>query len=324
MNSKLDGKVVLVSGGTGFVGSHLVEKLYATGARVVTTIQTHNPQSYFFTQKLYTKVTSVETDINDFDSVFDVVTRFNVEYIFHLAAQPLVDVAFDNPRKTLNTNIVGTINFLESARLFPHVKGVLVASSDKAYGKLDKEKYLETDALKGDHPYEVSKSAADLICYSYFKTYGVPVITTRFGNIYGEGDLNYSRILPGALRSLITDTELVIRSDGKYVRDYLYVKDVVDGYVLLADHVEKYKGEAFNFGSDDSLTVLQVLEQIEKSLNKKLKYTIANTARNEIPYQSLDYSKIQNAVGWKPARSLASVLPSVYEWYKQSIEHEKN
>jgi CDP-glucose 4,6-dehydratase len=325
MASILQGKSVLVTGATGFVGSHLVQKLHELGAQVVGTTQTHNPLSYFHTQEIHKKVKTVMVDLNDFDAVFDVVTRCNIEYIYHLGAQPLVDVAFDNPRKTLSTNIMGTVNLLEAVRLYPRVKGIMVASSDKAYGKLEAgKKYVETDPLKGDHPYEVSKSAADLICTSYHKTYKLPVVTTRFGNIYGEGDLNYSRLLPGALRALVEGTEFVVRSDGKYVRDYLYVKDVVDGYVLIADQLDTLHGESFNFGSDDSLSVSEVLALIEKELGKKLQYSIANTARNEIPYQSLDYSKIKKMLGWSPTRSLSSTLPGIYEWYKRSIENEKN
>src|SRR3989338_10312447 len=193
---------ILVTGGTGFVGSHLVEELVMQEANVVTTFISTNPLSYFFSQKLNKKVRMAHVDVRDFESVFDLVTKNDIEYIFHLAAQALVETAYYNPKKTMESNIMGTVNILESARLFPKVKAVVVASSDKAYGKLDyqtlrvkesktktlrvkKAKYFETDPLKGDHPYEVSKSAADLIAYSYYKTYGLPVVITRFGNIYG-------------------------------------------------------------------------------------------------------------------------------------------
>ncbi|HLD26549.1 MAG TPA: GDP-mannose 4,6-dehydratase, partial [Patescibacteria group bacterium] len=204
----MKGKNVLVTGGTGFVGSHLVEELIKQKVNIITTFQTLNPLSYFFTQKLDRKTTMVNCDVCDYEKVFDIVTKFNIDYIFHLAAQPLVDVAYHNPKRTLYSNILGTINVLESARLFPKVKAVIVASSDKAYGKHGKKQYTEEDALKGDHPYEVSKSSADLIAYSYYKTYSVPVVTTRFGNIYGEGDLNFSRIIPCSMKSLI-DNEIL-------------------------------------------------------------------------------------------------------------------
>ena len=319
-SSKFKNRNILVTGGTGFVGSHLVEELVKQKANVVTTFQTLNPRSYFLTQKLDKKVTMVNTDICDFEKVFDIVTKFNIDFIFHLAAQALVDVAYYNPKKTIDSNVMGTTNILEAARLFPKVKGIIVASSDKAYGKLDKkDKYQETDSLRGDHPYEVSKSAADLIAYSYFKTYDLPIVITRFGNIYGEGDLNFSRIIPGIMGSLVRGYELGVRSDGKYVRDYLYVKDVVKGYLLLAKNIDKIKGEAFNFGSMETLSVLDLIKKIEKILHKKIKYKILNTAKNEIPYQSLDYSKIKKSLSWKPKYSIAKTMKNVFRWYKKIL-----
>lgn len=309
------GKNILVTGGTGFVGSHLVEALVEQGANVVTTFQELDPHSYFFTQGLDKKVVMQNVDICDFDKVFDVVTKSSIEYIFHLGAQALVDVAYANPRRTFESNVLGTVNIMESARLFPKVKGIIVASSDKAYGKLDKGKYKETDPLRGDHPYEASKSATDLVAYSYFKTYAVPAVITRFGNIYGEGDLNMSRIIPGAIEAVIKNQTLVIRSNGKFIRDYLYVKDVVDGYLLIGRNIDKIKGESFNFGSEETLSVLQVLTAIDKILSTKIKYKIQNTAKNEIPYQSLDYSKIKKRLGWKPQNTFTTTLHQIKDWY---------
>jgi len=315
----LKGKKILVTGGTGFVGSHLVEELVKRGVTVITTYQTTNPKSYFIVQKLGEKVTIVKCDVCNFEIIFDIVTKFDIEYIFHLAAQPLVDVAYYNPKRTLYSNILGTINVLESARLFPKIKAVIIASSDKAYGKLSKKKYVETDPLRGDHPYEVSKSAADLISYSYFKTYMVPVVTTRFGNIYGEGDLNFSRIIPGIMKTVVNKEALNIRSNGKYVRDYLYVKDVVNGYILLAENIEKVKGEAFNFGSNAMLSVLEVLKLSEKVLKQKIDYKILDIAKNEIPYQSLNYSKIKKILKWQPKYLINLTLPQILEWYQKII-----
>ena len=333
----LKGRNILVTGGTGFVGSHLVEELVKQKANVVTTFISTSPLAYFFTQGLNKKVKMADVDICDFDRIFDIVTKFEIEYIFHLAAQALVETAFYNPRRTLETNILGTVNILESARLYPKIKAVIIASSDKAYGKLPqktsavfplrsstaevkkKNKYFETDPLKGDHPYEVSKSAADLIAYSYFKTYNLPVVITRFGNIYGEGDLNFSRIIPGIMKSVVSRQELVVRSNGKYVRDYLYVKDVVAGYLMLAQRIEEVKGEAFNFGSDETLSVLETIDLIGKTLKKKVNYTIMNTAKNEIPYQSLDYSKIKKILGWTAKTKIKTVARKIYSWYKEIL-----
>ncbi|OGK12430.1 hypothetical protein A3C98_00455 [Candidatus Roizmanbacteria bacterium RIFCSPHIGHO2_02_FULL_37_15] len=317
---------ILVTGGTGFVGSHLVEELVMQEANVVTTFISTNPLSYFFSQKLNKKVRMAHVDVRDFESVFDLVTKNDIEYIFHLAAQALVETAYYNPKKTMESNIMGTVNILESARLFPKVKAVVVASSDKAYGKLDyqtlrvkKAKYFETDPLKGDHPYEVSKSAADLIAYSYFKTYNLPVVITRFGNIYGEGDLNFSRIIPDIMRAIIKKEKLEIRSDGTYVRDYLYVKDVVDGYLRLANKIEKVRGEAFNFGSRESLSVIELIKSIERILKKKINYKILNTAKNEIPYQSLNYLKIKRKLDWQPKYNLVKSIEKIYKWYKKIL-----
>lgn len=317
--NNLKGKNILVTGGTGFVGSHLIEELVKQKANIVTTFQSINPRSYFFTQHLNNKVVLVQLDVCNYDGIFDLVTKYDIEYIFHLAAQPLVGVAYHNPKRTLYSNILGTINVLECARSFSKVKGVIAASSDKSYGKLDKKKYLETDPLLGDHPYEVSKSSAYFICYSYFKTYHVPVVVTRFGNVYGEGDLNFSRIIPGIMKSIVRSETLDVRSNGEYVRDYLYVKDVVDGYLLLANNINKIKGEAFNFGSEESLSVIELIRLTEKILNKKVRYKILNRAKNEIPYQSLDYSKIKKKLRWKPKFKLKKVLKNVKKWYENIL-----
>ena len=312
-------QTILVTGGTGFVGSHLVERLLKEKANVITTYKALDPKSYFFTQKLQKKITLAPIDIVDYERIFDLITKYEVDYIFHLAAQPLVDAAYYNPRRTMDSNIRGTVNILESARLYPRVKGVVFASSDKAYGKLNKEKYIETDALRGDHPYEVSKSAADLIAYSYYKTYGVPVVITRFGNIYGEGDLNYSRIIPGIMKALINDEVLPIRSDGKYVRDYLYVKDVAEGYLMIAKKIESIVGQAFNFGSKETISVLALIKIVEKALKRKLKYKILNNAQNEIPYQSLDYTKIKKKLSWKPKSTIITKSRHIYRWYSKVV-----
>lgn len=313
------GKNILVTGGTGFIGSHLVEELVKQKLNIITTFQTLNPFSYFFTQKLDKEVCLVNIDICDYEKLFDIITKFDIDYIFHLAAQSLVEVAFHNPKRTLYSNIIGTVNICESARLFPKIRGLIIASSDKAYGKLAKDKYIETDALKGDHPYEVSKSSADLIAYSYFKTYQLPIVISRFGNIYGEGDLNFSRIIPGIMKSIIRDETLEVRSDGKYIRDYLYVKDVVDGYLLLATNIEKIKGEAFNFGSEETFSVVEIIKLVEKVLDKKIGYKILNIAQNEIPYQSLDYRKIKNKLGWFPQKSISSTIKGIFNWYKKIL-----
>lgn len=307
---------ILVTGGTGFVGSHLVEALLEEDANVITTFLDLDPSSYFATKKLNEKTVMVQADVEDFEKLYDIVTKYDIEFIFHLAAQALVEPAYYNPKRTLKSNILGTINVLESAKQYPKIRAVIVASSDKAYGKLKKRKYLESDALNGDHPYEVSKSAADLIAQSYFKTYDLPVVITRFGNIYGEGDLNFSRIIPGTLKAIIESDTLQIRSNGKFVRDYIYVKDVINGYLILAKNIDKAKGEAFNFGSKESLSVLKVVKLIEKLTDSKVRYKILDIEKNEIPYQSLDYKKINKMFSWEPQSSVASTMNNIEKWYK--------
>lgn len=276
---KFSGKNVLVTGGTGFVGSHLVKELVSQNANVISTFEYTDPTSYFMMNNLDKKVTMACVDVSQFDKVLDLVTKFEIDYIFHLAAQAIVTTAYSNPQRTIETNIMGTTNILESARLYPKVKAIVVASSDKAYGKLEPGRFIysEIDSLRGDHPYDVSKSATDLISGMYYKTYKVPVVTTRFGNIYGEGDNNFSRIIPGIMKSLITNTILEIRSDGKAVRDYLYVKEVVKGYLMLADKIDEVKGEAFNFGSKDTLSVIELIKIIEEELRINVPYRILNT-----------------------------------------------
>ena len=319
MEMNFKNKKVLVTGGTGFVGSHLVEALIKEGAAVVTTFQSLNPMSYFFTQKLNKKVIMEQVDLVDYYKVMDLVTKFEIEYIFHLGAQALVGVAYCNPRRTYESNIMGTVNVLEAARLYPGVKAVVVASSDKAYGKAGNKKYTEEMSLRGDHPYEASKSSADLISQSYYKTYDLPVTIARFGNIYGEGDLHFSRIFPGMIQAIIDNKVLDIRSDGKFVRDYLYVKDVVNGYLLLAKNINKAKGQAYNFGSSNTLSVIELIQKIEKSLKKNIKYEVLNISQNEIPYQSLNFDKVKKQFGWSPNKTINKTISNMYGWYEDIL-----
>lgn len=315
MVMKLKNKNILITGGDGFIGSHLVEELLKLGNKVIVTSRSFNPRSYFSTGNFNQKAIITKADIKDYSRIFDVITKYEVDFIFHLAAQAIVETAYYNPRETLETNILGTVNILESARQYPRIKGVLLASSDKAYGKL-KKKYTENDPLKGDHPYEVSKASCDLLAQTYYRTYCLPVVITRFGNVYGPGDLHFNRIIPGIIKAAITNKRLDLRSDGTHVRDYVYAKDIARGCLSLVENISKTKGEAFNLSSKDNYSVFNLIQKIEKILAKKIKYRIMNTVKNEIPYQSLSCRKIKKTIGWQSRYNLEKAIPETFNWYK--------
>lgn len=315
-NSNIIGRNVLVTGATGLVGGHLTEKLIDLGANVHITYRSHNPRSYFSRKNLSAKVVSAICDIKDFNRVFDIVSKYEIEYIFHVAAQPIVYTAYGNPHETLESNIMGTVNVLEAARLLPRTKGVVVASSDKAYGKKC-DNAVETEPMAGDHPYDVSKSCTDLIARMYAQTYDLPVAVSRFGNIYGPGDMNFNRIVPGIMKAILKNETLEIRSDGKFIRDYVYVKDVADGYVALMENMDKAKGEAFNFSTGYNFSVVEMIKKVEKILNKKCKHKILNIQKNEIPKQSLSFEKAEKVLGWKSRHTFEEGIVETFNWYEE-------
>ena len=314
----LAGKNILVTGGCGFIGSHLVEKLLILGANVIVTNQDINPNSYFFKNSLNRKSVLVQVDVKDFKRTLDVISKYEIVYVFHLAAQSIVSTAFINPLETFESNIMGTVNILESCRLYGKVKGIIVSSSDKAYGKIPRAR--ETDPLVGNHPYESSKSAADLIAQTYFVTYKLPVVVTRFGNTYGEGDLNFSRIIPGIMEAVVKNKILKIRSDGKYVRDYVYVGDITSALITILKSINKTKGEAFNVSSLENLSVVDLVKKVGAILNVRIRYKILNEAVNEIPTQSINFIKIVKHLGWKPQNNLTSTIPVIFKWYQNYFE----
>lgn len=312
---EIKGKKILVTGGAGFIGGHLVQELLDLKANVSVVDIKLDRSSIFSLNNLSKKVRFELIDIRNRKKIISYIKKNRFDYIVHLAAEPIVEDCYKNPLKAFETNIMGTVNILDGTRESKSVKGIIVASSDKAYGKTTKA-YTEESPLKGDHPYDVSKSCQDLISQAYYKSYGLPVVITRFGNVYGEGDLHMDRIIPGICEAVIRNKTLMIRSDGKYVRDYLYVRDVVNGYIVLLKNIKKIRGEAFNFGSKDTLSVLELIKISEKVINKKIKYKILNTAKNEIPYQSLNYSKIKRQLNWVPKNTISSSLSKVIDWYK--------
>lgn len=313
---------ILVTGGYGFIGSHLIEHLVKLGCKsIVCTYRANNPRSYFNSLSLLDKVISANCDLKDYARVADVISKYEINLIFHLGAQPIVGTAFNNPLETITTNVIGTANILEAARIMggKNIRGIVVASSDKAYGVSENLPYKETYPLAGSHPYDVSKSAADLIAQSYFKTYAMPINIGRFGNVYGAGDLNFNRIIPGIFKSIIEKTQFQIRSDGKMIREYVYAPDVADGYIKMAENIDKTVGEAFNFGSNDVFDVLEILANIEKALNIKIDYKVLDIAKNEIPKQYLDWTKAKEILKWEPKSDFQNKIKQSFEWYKKYL-----
>jgi len=311
---------VLVTGCTGLLGSWLVPELMSRGAIITGIVRDFVPKSMFFLNGLDKQINLVKGDIEDFSLIKRTITEYRVDTVFHLAAQTIVGIGLQNPMKTFETNIKGTWNVLEASRTSSMVSRVIVASSDKAYGDQERLPYNETFPLEGKHPYDVSKSCADLISTTYFITYGVPVSITRCGNLYGGGDLNFNRIIPETIISAVRNKRLTIRSDGNYIRDFFYVKDAVLAYLILAEQMDRNEvcGEAFNFSNEIQIPVLELVNKILKLMNKEnLEVVISNKAESEIKHQYLSSSKAREILKWTPHYSLDQSLIETVEWYKK-------
>lgn len=311
-------KNVLITGATGMVGSNIVEKLINKKANVVALVRSIDRRSYFYLNELNKKCIAVFGDLKNYEKICDIIGRYEIDIILHLGAQPIVVASLLNPLETFKVNIMGTVNILEAARKFD-VKCVVVASSDKAYGESKKLPYTEDMPLQGLSPYDISKSCADMISLSYYKNFSLPVTVSRFGNIYGPGDLNFNRIIPGAIRAALKNEVLKIRSDGKMIREYTFVKDVVEGYMLLAEKINLSKGEAFNFGSGEILNVLEVVNKVEKVTGKNIKKEILNIAKNEIKAQYLSSEKAQKILGWKAKYKIEEGLKETLPYYEKIL-----
>lgn len=312
-------KKVLITGFEGFLGSHLTQAILQTKALVVgLDIKTLRKETILCRQD-YKKMVVYKGSVANRNLVRNVLGRHSINMIFHLAAEAIVSRSHENPLNTFESNIAGTWEVLEAARRQGNVQGIVVASSDKAYGAHEKLPYREDAPLIANHPYDVSKSCADLIAHTYFHTYGLPVAVTRCGNIYGPGDFNFSRLIPDAMRCILFDKTLKVRSDGKFVRDYVYIDDIVSGYIRIAELLSRRKlsGEAFNLSDENPLTVIQLLKEINKNSSgvKKLDYIIMNTAKYEIKKQFLSSAKARRVLGWKPGSSLKEGLKKTAFWY---------
>lgn len=315
----------LVTGATGLVGSWLVKRLLAAGADVVCLVRDWVPQSELVRSGALERVKVVRGDICDQALLERALGEFEIDTVFHLAAQTIVGIANRNPLSTFETNIQGTWAVLEACRRSPLARQIVIASSDKAYGEHEKLPYAETAPLEGRHPYDVSKSCADLIAKAYAVSYGSPVVITRCGNFYGGGDMNWNRIVPGTIRSVLHGERPVIRSDGNYIRDYFYVEDGAACYMLLAEQLAsrpELRGEAFNFSNALQVTVLQLVDRILRAMRSDLKPDVRNEASREIRYQFLDPNKARTMLGWEPLFSLEEGLERTITWYKEFLAGE--
>ncbi|GAB4300373.1 MAG: GDP-mannose 4,6-dehydratase [Oscillatoriaceae cyanobacterium] len=322
MNSFWQDRSVLVTGCTGLLGSWMVQELVSRGANVVGLVRDWVPQSRLFTEDLSHKITTVYGQIEDLATLERAINEHEIDTVFHLAAQTIVGVANREPLGTFEANIKGTWNLLEACRRVGGVSRIIVASSDKAYGDQDILPYDETTPLQGEHPYDVSKSCADLIARTYFVTYGLPVCVTRCGNFYGGGDLNFNRIVPGTIRSVMRGESPIIRSDGTYIRDYFYVKDGVLAYLHLAEQMDRTEilGEAFNFSNELQITVLDLVQKIVRLMGEKnLEPLILNQARHEIKHQYLSAIKARQMLHWQPRYSLETALLETIDWYRDFL-----
>ena len=308
-----------VTGGTGLVGNWLVRRLVEAGADVVCLMRDWVPQSELVRSGLIEQVKVVRGDIRDREILERTLGEYEIDTVIHLAAQTIVTIANRNPISTFESNIAGTWNLLEASRRSPKVKQIVVASSDKAYGDQDKLPYNENTPLQGQHPYDVSKSCADLIAHTYAVSYGLPVAITRCGNFYGGGDLNWNRIIPGTIRSVLRGQSPIIRSDGKYIRDYFYVEDGAAAYMLLAEQLAarlELKGQAFNFSNEIQVTVSQIVAKILTLMDSTLEPELRNEVSNEIRHQYLSAEKARQMLGWSPLFTLDQALVNTIEWYR--------
>lgn len=315
-------KNVFVTGCTGLLGTHLCERLIGRGANTVGLVRDYVPRSRFFTEQLKQKMVMVHGFVEDYALLERAVNEYEIDTVFHLAAQTIVGIANKNPLSTFDANIRGTWNLLEACRRNPGVQRIIVASSDKAYGEHERLPYQEDAPLQGRYPYDVSKSCADLIAQMYSHTYDLPVCVTRCGNFYGPGDLNFNRLVPGTIRSALQGERPVIRSDGAYIRDYFYVKDGAEAYLFLAQKMDEIpiRGEAFNFSNELQITVIELVNKILGLMGcAHLQPVIKNEASKEIRRQCLSTEKAKKTLDWQPQYSLEQALLETVEWYRDQF-----
>ena len=322
MNSFWRDRSVFVTGGTGLLGSWLVSGLMEAGANVVCLVRDWVPQSELVRTRRIEQVKTVRGDVCDLALLERTLGEYEVEVVFHVAAQAIVGIANRNPISTFDTNIGGTWNVLEACRRSPKVSSIVIASSDKAYGDQEHLPYNEGMPLLGRHPYDVSKSCADMIAQTYAATYNLPVAITRCGNFYGGGDLNWNRVVPGTIRSIVRGERPVIRSDGQFVRDYFYIQDGAAAYMLLAERLAAnlaLRGHAFNFSNESQISVLELVNLILRKTNSSLQPEVLNQASNEIRHQYLSAEQARTMLNWKPQFTLDEGLDRTIAWYRDFL-----
>ena len=316
-------KRVFVTGATGIVGSALVKYLVEAGAHTVALVRDWDPQSELLRSGVVQRVNVVSGQLEDFGALERAINEHEIDTVFHLGAQTIVGTALRNPLPTFEANIRGTYNLLEAARVHASlVQRVVVASSDKAYGDVETLPYTEDMPANGRHPYDVSKSCTDLLAMTYAHTYNLPVTVARCGNIYGPGDLNWSRIVPGTIRATLENKPVVLRSDGTNIRDYVYVDDVVTAYMKLAEHTpeDKVRGEAFNFSPESRVNVLEIVKATLEVMGRSdLQPVIMAQSKSEIQDQYLDSSKARSLLDWQPGFSLQAGLQRTVPWYENLL-----
>ncbi len=313
----------LVTGATGLVGSWLIKRLVEAQADVVCLVRDWVPQSELVRAREIDRVKVVRGDVRDQALLERLLGEYEIVTVIHLAAQTIVTIANRNPVSTFEANIAGTWSLLEACRRSPRVGQIVLASSDKAYGDHTQLPYTEETPLVGRHPYDVSKSCADLIAQAYAVTYGSPVAITRCGNFYGGGDLNWNRIVPGTIRSILRGQRPVIRSDGTFIRDYFYVEDGAIAYMLLAEKLAAdpaLKGRAFNFSNEIQITVRQLVDQILAAMKSNLEPDVRNEASHEIVHQYLSAAAARKDLGWHPSFTLPEGLQRTIAWYRQFFD----
>ncbi|MDD9954367.1 MAG: GDP-mannose 4,6-dehydratase [Candidatus Woesearchaeota archaeon] len=314
-----NGKSVLVTGATGMMGSWITHVLVAAGAHVTVLVRDWATGSLLYEGDAVKHVNIVYGSLGDFETLERIFSDYEPSFVFHMGAQTQVRAAYRNPKETFESNVLGTWNVLEAARRCDTPPGIIVASSDKAYGSQEKLPYTEETPLEGEYPYDVSKSCTDLIAQSYVHTYKLPLCITRCGNLYGPGDLNYDRLIPGTIKSILLGETPIIRSDGTYVRDYIFTPDAVDGVLTIAENFGQVVGEAFNLSTGNKLTVLDLFTTILKLLGSDAKPKILNEATAEIKEQYLSSEKAKTLLHWQPRHALQESLQITIDWYKEQL-----